>query len=200
MSKLKELDTPVFYAEGMPTGVTRKNYVLKVEGLVEGSPLSFTFEDIKNMPMSSVNARLTSVSRWSVRANWQGVLFQDFLNQLVLKPEASHVNFESFGGYSTCLPLKELLTGKALICYQVDNEPLELEYGGPVRTVIPHKWGYKSIKGLSGITFTDRQIPGYWETRGYTDHAEIEPCKLLDVNTGKIVKISGGEVTEFQNR
>jgi DMSO/TMAO reductase YedYZ molybdopterin-dependent catalytic subunit len=197
MSILKELETPVFYAEGEPTGVTRENYQLVVDGLIEGDRTSFTFQDVENMPMTTENVRLTSVSGWTVRANWQGVRFTEFLKHIHLKPEATHVNFESFGGYTTCLPLEELKKENVLLCYKVEGEYLEMEYGAPLRTLVPHKWGYKSIKGLARISFTDRQIPGYWETRGYTDHAEIEPGAILDINSGQMKQIRGGEVTEF---
>jgi DMSO/TMAO reductase YedYZ molybdopterin-dependent catalytic subunit len=197
MSKLKELDTPIFYAEGIPKGVTRDNFQLVVDGLIEENEKNFSFEEIENMPITTENVRLTSVSGWTVRANWQGVRFMEFLNRLKLKPTATHVNFESFGGYTTCLPLEELKKENVLLCYKVDDEYLEMEYGAPLRMLIPHKWGYKSIKGLSRITFTDRQIPGYWETRGYADEAEIEPGRILDINSGQVKRIRGGEVTEF---
>ena len=197
MTILKQLNTPVFYAEGIPRNVTADNYQLKVDGLIEEGQLTFSFAQLKAMPFSSVNARLTSVSGWSVRADWQGVRFSDFLAYVKPKPEATHVNFASFFHYTTAVPLEKLSYEKVLICYQVGGEDLEIEYGGPVRTFIPHLWGYKSIKGLAHMTFVDRPIPGYWEVRGYPDEAEIEPGSTRDVNSGKTRRIKGGEVTEF---
>jgi len=47
------------------------------------------------------------------------------------------------------------------------------------------------------VVFTDRYIPGFWETRGYTDDAEIEPGVTLDINSRTERRIPGGEVTEF---
>ena len=96
MTILKQLNTPVFYAEGIPRNVTADNYQLKVDGLIEEGQLTFSFAQLKAMPFSSVNARLTSVSGWSVRADWQGVRFSDFLAYVKPKPEATHVNFASF--------------------------------------------------------------------------------------------------------
>jgi DMSO/TMAO reductase YedYZ molybdopterin-dependent catalytic subunit len=197
MSILKELETPIFYAEGMPHGVTAGNYTLAVDGLLTGGPTTLTFADIVAMPLTTVNARLTSVSGWTVRADWQGVRFIDFLTHLAIDPRASHVNFTSFGRYTTCVPLDALRYDKVLVCHQVGGEHLELEYGGPVRMFVPQLWGYKSCKGLARMTFTDRTIPGFWETRGYTDRAEIEPGRILDINSGETRTIRGGEVTEF---
>jgi len=197
MSILKRLGTPIFYAEGQPREVKRENYRLTVDGLLEEGPRTFTFEEIEKMPFSTEDARLTSVSGWSVRANWQGVRFIDFLKYVTPKPGATHVLFESFGGYTTCVPLEKLKYRKVLICYKVDGEYLEIEHGGPMRTFIPHLWGYKSIKGLEKMTFTDHSIPGYWENAGYPDDAQIEPGFTRDINTGKERRIRGGEVMEF---
>lgn len=197
MSILTDLGTPIFYAEGEPKGITRENYELRVYGMVESAPLTFTFSQLENMPFTTANARLTSVSGWSVRAGWQGVKFRDFLKNIQLQQGASYVIFESFGGYTTCVPLKDLQNDNHLICFKVEDEYLESEYGGPVRMVIPHLWGYKSIKGLSRMTFTDFPELGYWETRGYSDDAAIEPGFTKDVNSGETRKIKGGEVMEF---
>lgn len=197
MTILKQLKTPIFYAEGMPRNVTPDNYQLKVDGLIAAGPLTFSLAQLKAMPFASVNARLTSVSGWSVRADWQGVRFSDFLEHAKPAPGATHVNFASFVRYTTAVPLDKLTYEKVLICYQVGGEDLEIEYGVLVRMFIPHLWGYKSIKGLARMTFVDRTIPGYWEVRGYPDEAEIEPGSTLDVNSGQTRRIKGGEVTEF---
>jgi len=197
VSILKQLGTPVFYVEGVPGGVTRQNYRLRVDGLVEGAPRSFSFADIEAMERSTVDARLTSVSGWSVRADWQGVRFSDFERRLALKPAATDVLFTSFGGYTTSVPLEELRYEKVLVCFKVGGEYLEPEYGGPVRMFVPQLWGYKSAKGLSRMTFHDHVVAGYWESRGYTEAAAIEPGVTFDVNTGKRREIPGGEVTGF---
>ncbi len=47
------------------------------------------------------------------------------------------------------------------------------------------------------ISLVDRSIPGYWETRGHSDTAQIKPRGVLDVNSGEWRRIPGGEVTEF---
>jgi DMSO/TMAO reductase YedYZ molybdopterin-dependent catalytic subunit len=197
VSVLKQLGTPVFYVEGVPEGITPENYRLDVSGLVRTGPASFTFAQLEAMPLTTVNARLTSVSGWTVRADWQGVCFRDFEQRLDVEPKATHVSFQSFGAYTTCLPLKELRYEKVLLCYKVAGEYLEPEYGAPVRLFVPQLWGYKSIKGLRRMEFMDHYVAGFWETRGYTDDAEIEPGTTLDVNTRTRRQIKGGEVTEF---
>lgn len=197
MSVLKQLGVPVFYVEGVPEGITRDGYRLDVSGMVRGGARTFTFAEIEAMPLTSVNARLTSVSGWSVRAEWQGVRFRDFEQQLEAGPRATHVGFESLGRYTTCVPLAELRRENVLLCYKVAGEYLEPEYGAPLRLFVPQLWGYKSIKGLKRMEFTDHYVAGFWESRGYTDDAAIEPGTTLDVNTRTRRQIKGGEVTGF---
>ncbi|MFO7675470.1 MAG: molybdopterin-dependent oxidoreductase [bacterium] len=196
MSVLKRLGTPVFYAEGVPRGLTRENWRLEVGGLV-AEPRSLSFADVLALPMATVNARLTSVSGWTVRADWQGARFGDFLALVRPQPQATDVLFTSHGGYTTSVPLPELRNEKVLICYAVGGEELEPEYGGPVRLFVPQLWGYKSIKGLVRMTFNDRVVAGFWEQRGYTENAAIEPEVSFDVNSGRRREIPGGEVTGF---
>jgi DMSO/TMAO reductase YedYZ molybdopterin-dependent catalytic subunit len=170
---------------------------LEIGGLVQG-PAVFTLDELKSWPMASVDARLTSVSGWSVRAVWQGVLWSEFLNHVSLQEKASHATFISLGGgYRTTISLEDLDHPRVIMAYAVADEPLEFEYGGPLRMVVPHLWGYKSAKWLGLIEFTDTMVGGYWEDRGYTRSGRIEPGSTLDLNTGKRRTIQGGEVTDF---
>ncbi len=47
-----------------------------------------------------------------------------------------------------------------------------LEHGGPVRLVVPHLYFWKSAKWLRRIEFATRDHPGFWEVRGYHNHAD----------------------------
>lgn len=196
MSILSKLRTPVFKAGGMPE-IDPETYTLEVDGLVAETK-SLSWNDIKAMPYSVANGRLTSVSGWSVRADWGGVLWRDFLEYISPLPAATHVTFTSVGGgYSTTVALKDLDTPRVILTYEVNKEPLEPEYGGLLRMVIPNLWGYKSCKWLGRVELTDRMKGGYWEDRGYSREANIEPGITLDVNTGDRRSISGGEVMDF---
>jgi len=143
-----------------------------------------------------VNRRLTSVSRFSVRADWGGVLWQDFVKWA--EPfDYNYIYFESYGKYVTVVHKEDMDNDGIIICNEVNGEPLDFEYGGPVRMVIPNLWGYKSCKWLKRIFFLDEYIVGFWESRGYDDRGLIEPCIVLDVNSNTFKKINGGEVKEF---
>ena len=197
MSVLRRLGVPVFNTERTKLA-DLSDYRLLVCGLV-ATPLSLTIEEVKALPRSVVDARLTSVSGFSVRADWGGVLWTDFERGLAPLPEASHATFSSPGGYETTLALADLRHPKVLLAYEVGGERIEIPYGGPLRLVVPQLWGYKSCKWVCQIELRNGPRPGYWESRGYTDSAEIQATTTADMNDGgKRKPISGGgEVTEF---
>jgi DMSO/TMAO reductase YedYZ molybdopterin-dependent catalytic subunit len=196
MSILKELGVPIFKAGGMPT-IDIQTYVLSVGGRVE-KEYQFSWQEILAMPKSRVNCRLTSVSGWSVRADWEGIRWGDFLKQISVYNEANHVQFSTVGGgYTTVVSCKDLEHPRVLLAYGVKGDPIEPEYGGPLRMVIPNLWGYKSCKWLEKIDFISQMKGGYWEDRGYTRSGIIEPGVTLDINTKTQRPISGGEVTGF---
>ena len=196
MTILKELGVPAFFAEGR-NPIDPSSWRLEVKGLLRETR-SFRLEEIMALPQKTVDARLTSVSGWSVRADWTGVLFTEFVDDLSLDDRATHATFSSVGGYDSTLSLENLRKPKVMLCHGVGGKPLDYEYGGPLRLLVPHLWGYKSVKWLASIEFTDEMRGGFWEDRGYTRDAEIEPGVTFDINTRKKRSIrGGGEVTEF---
>jgi len=197
MSKLKGMGTPVFWAEGHPGPLEAESWEVEVGGLVENST-TLTYEEILELPKTVVDARLTSVSGFSVGGAWGGVRLSDLFSVVGPKPEASHVQFVSYREiYTTSIPLEVARRERTLLAYEFEGEPLESDYGGPVRIFCPYLWGYKSAKSVVAVNLVDHSIPGYWERRGYPDRAEIKPRRILDVNSGEWRRIPGGEVTEF---
>lgn len=195
MGVFSDLGMPVFTAGGMQE-IDPATHQLQVGGMAEET--SFSLADIKSWPMTTADARLTSVSGFSVRARWQGASWAELIKHVELEPAASHATFISAGGgYQTTVSLKDLDHPKVLLCYSVADLPLEPLYGGPLRMFIPHLWGYKSAKWLARVKFTDRMQGGYWEDRGYPREAAIQPGTTLDINTRQRRRISGGEVIEF---
>jgi DMSO/TMAO reductase YedYZ molybdopterin-dependent catalytic subunit len=196
MSILSRLKVPAFKAGGVP-GIDEESYRLEVFGLVDPS-LFLSLNEIRQMPMSGIDARLASVSGWSVRALWQGVLWRDFIKSVNFKLSATHVTFYSIGDtYRTTISLEDLDHPRVVLVYSVDSEPLEKLYGGPLRMVIPQLYGYKSAKWLGKIEFCDSMRGGYWEDKGYTRSGKIEPGFTLDLNTNERRPIKGGEILDF---
>lgn len=194
MGFLRSVGCPVFNAEKTKTVPDRGEYTLQIGGTPKDG--KYLLDDfLSNFRKVTLNSRLTSVSKWSVRADWQGVSWADFIDWA--KPEPfEYVYTESWGGYRTSVRAEDLGNPRILLCTHVGGEEIEFEYGGPIRMVIPNLWGYKSCKWLKRIQFMNEYIQGTWESAGYEDRGTIEPCMVEDVNTGRHFRIKGGEVLD----
>ncbi|HEU0026191.1 MAG TPA: molybdopterin-dependent oxidoreductase, partial [Ktedonobacterales bacterium] len=59
-----------------------------------------------------------------------------------------------------------------LIAFTHEGAPISPDHGGPVRLIVPKLYAYKSAKWLSGLEFTEKDRPGFWEVKGYHNHAD----------------------------
>lgn len=198
MSRLKELKTPIFWVEGHPGSLDREGWKIDVTGLCS-NPRVFTWQDLMSFPKALVDARLTSVTRFSVFGQWGGVRVSDILDAVGMSQAVTHVRFWSVKNiYDTSIPLTIALKEKTLLAYEYDGEFLEEDYGGPIRAFVPYLWGYKSAKSVLRIELMDHYLSGFWEKRGYTDDALIEAGFVRDINDGgRIKRIPDGEVVSF---
>lgn len=157
MSKLKEMGTPVFWAEGHPGPLRADGWQVVVEGLVE-DPTTLTYQQILELPETVVEARLTSVSGFSVGGAWGGVHLSEVFSLVGVHPEASHVEFVSYRKiYTTCIPIEVARLERTLLAYAFEGEPLESDYGGPVRVFCPYLWGFaQTPSGSSASVSTNR--------------------------------------------
>jgi len=198
VSRLKELRTPIFWAEGHPGKLNRESWVIEVSGLC-ANPKTFTWQELIALPKSIADARLTSVTRFSVRGRWGGVKVADLLDAVQADPATQYVRFWSYRMiYDTSIPVEVALCERTLLAYEFDGEYLEEDYGGPVRGFCPYLWGYKSAKSVVKVELLDRYISGFWEQRGYPDDAPITAGKVRDMNQGgRLRPIPDGEVLRF---
>jgi len=192
------MNTPVFWAEGHPGKLNREEWKISVSSSCS-KPRIFSWQDLQDLPKAVVEARLTSVTRWSVFGHWGGVLLSDIFKELGISSACRYVRFWSTGlVYDTSIPLEIALKEKSLLAWEFDHEYLSENYGGPVRALIPYLWGYKSAKSIVKIELMEYYVPGFWELRGYTDSAKIEAGPCRDINDGgKVKSIPDGEVLHF---
>jgi len=198
MSRLKELRTPVFWAEGHPRKLNREGWVIEVDGLC-ANPKTFTWQELIAFSKSIADARLTSVTRFSVQGRWGGVKVADLLDAVQADSGSRYVRFWSYRMiYDTTIPIEVALRERTLLAYEFDGESLEEDYGGPVRGFCPYLWGYKSAKSIVKVELMDRYLSGFWEQRGYPDDALITAGKVRDMNqSGRLRPIPHGEVIRF---
>ncbi len=165
---------PVLSAEKNPVfdGI---NWDVSVEGLVE-NPVKWSWNEFLELPKKEQVSDIHCVTTWSLLdQKFSGVSFQTIIDIVKPKAEAKYVTFEALSGYTTALPLGEGYLGEhdVLLAYEHDGKPLEPDHGGPLRSLVPQLYLWKSTKWLTKIVFTKDWERGFWEVRGY--HQKGDP-------------------------
>ncbi|MEL6438828.1 MAG: sulfite oxidase-like oxidoreductase [Cyanobacteria bacterium J06621_8] len=152
--------------------VSTDNWLLKVWGLV--AERSFDWSDLTSLPQHDFTADFHCVTRWSkLDVQWTGVKVTDFLAALEIDSQATHVMQHCYGGYTTNLSLADFARPENFLAHTLSGEPLPADHGGPLRSVVPHLYAWKSAKWINGIEFLSEDHPGFWERNGY--HMRGEP-------------------------
>lgn len=165
---------PVLHHGGIPE-INAGEWRFFVRGLVS-KPSIFDIEGLLKLPRTVFKADFHCVTQWSVKdIEWEGVLFGEIVKLTRPGQNARFVMIYSYGGYSANLPLDILLRDDSLLAFRMNGRPLTPEHGGPVRLVVPPRYGWKSAKWVTGAEFIEKDSPGFWESRGY--HNEGDPWK-----------------------
>lgn len=144
----------------------------RVIGLVE-EPIRLSYEQFRALPQSRQVSDFHCVTTWSRVDNvWEGVRVSDLMKLVKLKPEARHVIIHCDGGYATNLALSDFLGDDVMLATRHDGRDLEPDHGFPVRLVVPELYGWKSAKWVRAIEFSAEDKRGFWEVRGYHNHAD----------------------------
>jgi DMSO/TMAO reductase YedYZ molybdopterin-dependent catalytic subunit len=156
-------DFPVLSAG--PTPYTLEEWTFSITGDVS-EPRAWTWEDFRALPSEDIRTDIHCVTKWSkLDTSWEGVSIDTLLEDI--EYDAIHALALCDGGYTTNLPLEDLVDGKAWIAFVYDGEPLEPEHGGPARLLVPHLYFWKSAKWIRELRLMDHDEPGFWETYGY---------------------------------
>lgn len=145
---------------------------LRVGGLVE-QPLSLSWAEFTALPKTEQVSDFHCVTTWSkYDVRWNGVKFRTIVERARPKAGVTHLVLDCADGYTTNLPLRELRGDDVMLAYELEGRPLPLEHGGPMRFIVPHLYAWKSAKFVIGLRFFDHDERGYWEVRGYHNHAD----------------------------
>ncbi len=129
----------------------------------------WSWEQMNALPQTELKCDIHCVTKWSkLDTTWQGVSIDDLLAAAGLAaPPTPFVLAHTHDGYSTNVPVADLLGGKALVALRYEGQPIPADHGGPARLLVPHLYFWKSAKWVSALQFTARDEPGFWELRGY---------------------------------
>lgn len=148
-------------------------YELKVEGLVN-TPQTYTYDAVKALESEERLLRLYCVEGWNANILWKGVPMKTLLASADPKDEANTVIFHAVDGYTTSMPLQEILEGNLILAYDANGIALPPEMGYPFIFVAQDKWGYKWARWVNEIELSsDDSYQGYWESFGYSNDADL---------------------------
>ncbi|HEY5986023.1 MAG TPA: sulfite oxidase-like oxidoreductase [Streptosporangiaceae bacterium] len=162
-------DFPVLSAGPTPR-VTRDEWEFVITTEV-GTAHRWAWRDLLALPSENPTVDLHCVTKWSkLGTSWRGVSLDVLLGEVDTAADFALV--ESYGGYTTNLPVDDLRDGQAWIAYQYDGEDLAPEHGGPARLLVPHLYLWKSAKWVRGIRLGHDDEPGFWESAGYHNYGD----------------------------
>lgn len=164
-----------------------RDYRLVVDGLVN-RPLSLSMEDIKRRPSRTQITKHDCVEGWTSIGKWKGARLSAILNEAGLKPNAKYIMFYCFDAldqtengerYYTSIDLVDAFHAQTLLAYEMNDRPLPIKHGAPLRLRAERQLGYKMAKYIKRIEAVEsfahigKGKGGYWEDRGYEWYAGI---------------------------
>ena len=165
-----------------------EDWRLEVGGLVE-RPLSLSLADLRAAPSRTQITRHDCVEGWSSIGKWRGARLGPLLDRAGLKPEAKFIaffcadtlelTFDGSGDYYETIDVVDAYHPQTILAYEMNDGPLPVAHGAPVRLRLERQLGYKMAKYVMRVeaihSFAElgRGKGGYWEDRGYQWYAGI---------------------------
>ena len=131
----------------------------------------WNWAEFQALPAEDITVDVHCVTKWSkLGTNWRGVSVDTLLDDV--ETSAEYVVAFADGGYTTNMPLADVLNGQAWVAFGYDGAELEAEHGGPARLLVPHLYLWKSAKWVRGLRLLDEDEPGFWESVGYHNYGD----------------------------
>ena len=180
--------------------INAQDWELRIHGMVE-QEVTITFQDILDAGLIESHVTLTCVSNpvgggLAGNAKWLGMPIRDVLKMARPKAGADMVLSTSIDGFSASTPLEVLQDDRdAMLAIGMNDEPLPLEHGYPVRMVVPGLYGFVSatkwVVDLEVTRFEDKQA--YWTQRDWSERGPIKTMARVDVPKS-FARVAAGKV------
>ena len=188
-------------AISVPT-IDPKDWQLRIHGLVDREVV-LTYQDLLDQQMTEAWVTICCVSNevgghLIGNARWSGVRIADLLRRAGVQGGADAVLQTSDDGWTCGTPVSVLTDDRdAMLAIAMNGDPLPIEHGFPVRTIVPGLYGYVSackwVVDLEVTRFSD--ISAYWTERGWSEQGPVKLSSRIDVpGDGGRVAASGGRV------
>jgi len=161
-------------AEALPI----RPWEVVIDGLVEAEQ-SFAIDDlIRRMPLEERLYRHRCVEAWSMTVPWTGFPLAELVKLASTLGDATYIRFETFmmpdvatgqnqiwypWPYVEGLTIAEATNELAFVVTGAYGKPVARAMGAPLRIHLPWKYGFKSIKSIVRISFTDERPLSFWE-------------------------------------
>ncbi len=148
----------------------QNEWSLTIDGLTNKTA-TITYFDLPRFPATTIIDDFHCVTGWSVRnVEMKGIKVKDLFDQLGLQAKGEFVTaYSGDGMYFDSFLTTQLLDEEAMLVYEFDGEPLKQAQGYPCRLYHPDMYGYKSVKWIERLEFTDSREIGFWQQRGNYD-------------------------------
>ena len=160
------------------------DYRLSIGGLVR-NPAEFSLAELRAMPSRTQITRHDCVEGWSCIGKWKGVQLGSLLHRAEPLPQARYVLFRCFDSMEGATPDKrdsryyesidfdDAYHVQTLLAYELNDKPLPVANGAPLRCRVERQLGYKQAKYVRSIELVESFAAirggkgGYWEDQGY---------------------------------
>jgi DMSO/TMAO reductase YedYZ molybdopterin-dependent catalytic subunit len=168
--------------------VDLESWRLVVTGEVE-EELSLRMDDIKEFPHTTDYNTLICIGNGIGgdligNATWKGIRLRDLLEKAGLKDSARDIVFQGADGYVDSFPIGKGLHEDTRLVYEMNDEPLPVIHGFPLRAVVPGLYGIKNLKWIERIEVTSEDVKGYWQKRGWSEDGTIKVMSRIDIPRG----------------
>lgn len=176
-------------AQALPTDPWK----IEIDGLV-AQPLTLDFSDlIRKLTIEERVYRHRCVERWSMTVPWSGFPMRKLVDFAQPRSDAKFVRFETFHNpdiasgqrqfwypwpYVEGITMAEAQNDLSFLVTGAYGKPLAKQFGAPLRLALPWKYGFKSIKSIVRVSFTDKRPVSFWEqtnNREYGFWANVNP-------------------------
>ncbi|MQA96553.1 MAG: molybdopterin-dependent oxidoreductase [Streptosporangiales bacterium] len=138
-----------------------------------GERYRWTWEEFQRLPVETVESDFHCVTKFTLPGMvWEGVPGATLTELAPPDASVTHVMVWADFGYSANLRVGDFVADGTLLATGAVGEPLTPEHGFPVRLVVPHLYGWKSVKWVRAIEYLTADKRGFWEERGYHNVAD----------------------------
>ncbi len=141
--------------------------------------LLLTLDDIKKLPHHEFVTEFKCIEGWSEIVHWGGYRLADLIAAYPPAPNAQgklpkYVYMETpYGDYYCGYDMSACTHPQSLLTTEMSGAPLTQLHGAPIRLHMPIKYGYKQIKRIALIAYTDKKPDDYWTKLGYDWYAGL---------------------------